>query len=76
MSDESIIPRSKIPPELQAEFDSAPDNGLGGDVIPDFALGGTVQSGTVEPMPVHLVCPICGLGECGHNLPKVNQEPA
>lgn len=71
MSDESVIPRRNVTDEIREKLE---DNDLGGEIAPAYALGGTVTPrATVEPSPA-LVCPICALGECGHNLPKVPEQ--
>lgn len=56
-------------PVLRAD---ATDDDLGTEPFeddPEYATGGII-----EPMPVKLVCPVCGLESCGHNLEYVEAQ--
>lgn len=77
MDDESIVPKKLLltgkdreyAPVLRADAtDDDLDEGTepfeDDPEVPKFATGGTVSQG-------RLVCPICGLDACGHNLDYV-----
>jgi hypothetical protein len=73
VSDESIIPKRNVTPMLRADAtddqDEMPEweRDLLDGKMPTIATGGIVKKGK-------LVCPICGLEACGHNLPLVPKD--
>jgi len=81
VDDESIVPKRNVTEEIQArqktpvlradatddELDDAEGEGKSGTRYA-FAKGGIVKPG-------RLVCPICGLEACGHNLPLIPEDP-
>lgn len=67
MSDESIVPK-KYTPVLRADAtDDLEDVEGEGESGTKYALGGTVSQ-------ARMVCPVCGLESCGHNLEYVRAE--
>lgn len=65
MDDESIVPKRHVTPILRA--DATDDDLDDAEEVPKFAMGGLVKG------PV-MVCPICVLETCGHNLAKIPRE--